>query len=165
MSKLPVLGILIFTLILSACEPWLTTGASIEVRDAWARAATAVDMSGQETMATKESASMEGMGSVSAAYMILHNKRTTPDRLLRVESEVAEAVELHISEMAGDVMTMRPIDFIEVPPNGEVEVKPGGIHIMLIGLKRDLRPGDKIPLVLVFENAGEISVEAEVRSP
>jgi copper(I)-binding protein len=60
---------------------------------------------------------------------------------------------------------MRPIDYVEVPANGEAELKPGGMHIMLIGLKRDLKAGEKIPLVLVFENAGEIDVQAEVRAP
>lgn len=165
MGRLAVSGILLFSLVLSACASRGSTGASIEVRDAWVRAATATDPSGHGTMATPETGGIQGMGSVSAAYMILKNNSAEPEKLLRVESDVAGAVELHISEMTGEVMTMRPVEFVEVPANGQAELKPGGLHIMLIGLKHDLKAGDQIPLVLVFENAGKIEVKAEVRAP
>jgi hypothetical protein len=95
----------------------------------------------------------------------LQNNGSTADRLVGAESDVAEAVELHISEMKGEVMTMRPIEYVEVPANGQAELKPGGMHIMLIGLKRDLKAGEKVALTLVFENGGRIDVEAEVRAP
>ena len=165
MRRLPFLGIWIFTLILSACAPRGATGASIEVRDAWARAAAATDNSGHTAMGASEPGGNVGMGSVSAAYMVLQNNSSTPDRLLRIESDVAQAAELHLSELTGEVMTMRPIDYVEVPANGKAELKPGGMHLMLIGLKHDLIAGEKIPLVLVFENSGRIDVQAEVRAP
>jgi len=60
---------------------------------------------------------------------------------------------------------MHPVDSIEVPANGQVDLKPGGLHIMLIGLTGDLVAGEKIPLTLEFENAGKIQVEAEIRAP
>ena len=164
-KRLPVFVMIIVTSVLAACATDGTTGGSIEVRDAWARAATALDMHGQATMGTPVSGSMQGMGTVTAAYLVIHNNNAIPDRLLRVESNVAETVELHQSEMSGEVMTMRPINSIEVPAKGEAELKPGGMHMMLIGLNRDLKPGDKITLLLVFENAGKINVEAEVRAP
>jgi copper(I)-binding protein len=97
--------------------------------------------------------------------MVLRNNSAVADKLLRAESDVAGAVELHISEMQGEVMTMRPIEYVEVPANGEAELKPGGMHVMLIGIKHDLKPGEKVKLVLVFEKAGRIDVEAEVRAP
>ena len=157
-------GLLIFLTALTACSLGGTGSAAIEVRDAWARAATAMGTEGQGGMSTPM-AGMEGMGANSAAYMLLQNNSSTADRLLRVESDVAEAVELHMSEMQGEVMTMRPIEYVEVPANGVAELKPGGMHVMLIGLKQDLKAGEMITLVLVFENAGEISVQAEVRAP
>jgi hypothetical protein len=150
---------------LTACASAAGTDASIEVRDAWARAATVMGSGGQGAMGTQAVGEMEGMGANSAAYMVLHNNERIPDKLLRAESEVAEAVELHVSEMKGGVMTMRPVEFVEVPANGETELKPGGMHVMLIGLKHDLKPGETIPLVLVFENAGSISLPVEVRAP
>jgi periplasmic copper chaperone A len=165
MKLLPVFGILIFAVLLSTCVSGGATSGSIEVRDAWVRAASAMEMNEYGTMTTPESDGMQGMGSVSAAYMHLRNNGATPDKLLRVESDAAEAVELHTSEMTGEVMTMRPNEFVEVPANGEAELKPGGMHVMLIGLKHDLKAGDKISLVLVFENAGKIGVQAEVRAP
>ena len=54
---------------------------------------------------------------------------------------------------------------IEVPAGGQVELKPGGYHVMLIGLMRDLSDGEKFPLTLQFEKGGEVTVEAEVRQP
>jgi len=157
--------ILISVVSLTACTSGVGTGASIEVRDAWARAAMAMDSGGHGAMGTQAAGEMEGMGANSAAYMVLRNNGTTPEKLLRAESEVAEAVELHVSEMKGEVMTMRPVEFVEVPANGEAELKPGGMHVMLIGLQHDLKPGEMITLVLVFENAGRISVPLEVRAP
>ncbi|MCK4899380.1 MAG: copper chaperone PCu(A)C, partial [Anaerolineales bacterium] len=54
---------------------------------------------------------------------------------------------------------------VDVPARGQVELKPGGLHIMLIGLSRDLKAGDQVSLSLGFEKSGEIKVEAEVRAP
>jgi copper(I)-binding protein len=159
-----LIGWLTFMVIATACGLSGPGSAAIEVQSPWARAATAMGTGSQGGMATPAT-EMEGMGANSAAYMILQNNTSTADRLLRAESDVAQAVELHISEMKGEVMTMHPIEFVEVPANGKAELKPGGMHIMLIGLKQDLKPGDKINLTLVFENAGRVNVEAEVRAP
>ena len=166
MEWVRTLTFLIVLAILTACNPAKTGGATIEVMNAWARAAAALeDAGGHGEMATPSAGQMGGMGVNSAAYMLLQNKSSTPDKLLRVESDVAEAVELHISEMQGEVMTMRPLEFVEVPAKSEAELKPGGMHIMLIGLKKDLKAGEKFDLVLVFEKAGEINVQVEVRAP
>ena len=165
MMKLAKLaGLLIFLIVFTACGSGNTGGAAIEVQGAWARAATAMGEGGHGAMATP-AADMEGMGANSAAYMLLRNNGSTADRLLRAESDVAQAVELHVSEMKGEVMTMRPIEFVEVPAGGEAELKPGGMHVMLIGLKRNLMAGESITLVLIFENAGRVSVKADIRAP
>lgn len=157
-----VLSVMVF---LAACGSRSTGGATIEVLDAWARAANAMKPEGHGGMQTPAVAGMEGMGANSAAYMVLRNNGSKDDRLLRAESDVAEAVELHMSEMQGEVMTMRPIEYVEVPAGGEAQLKPGGMHVMLIGLKHTLNAGDSIDLVLVFENAGRVNVRAEVRAP
>jgi hypothetical protein len=67
--------------------------------------------------------------------------------------------------MKDNVMSMSPVEAIEVPANGQVELKPGGYHVMLVGLKQDLKVGDIVKLTLVFEKAGRIDVEAEVKNP
>ena len=164
MVRMRFLATLLLAVILASCSSGGGSKESVDVQNAWVRAATAMAMGGHETT-TPEAGGMEGMGANSAAYMLLRNNAPAADKLLRVESDVAEAVELHISEMQGEVMTMRPIEFVEVPANDEAVLKPGGMHVMLIGIKHDLKPGDKVKLVLVFENAGRIDVEAEVRAP
>ena len=60
-------------------------------------------------------------------------------------------------------MKMRPVKSIPVPAGGTVELKPGGYHIMLLDLKKDLKPGDTVPVTLSFEHGGELRIEAAVR--
>jgi copper(I)-binding protein len=67
--------------------------------------------------------------------------------------------------MKDNVMTMSEIPSLEVPANGQVELKPGSYHIMVMELKKDLKVGDKIQVALTFEKAGKVIVEAEVRAP
>jgi periplasmic copper chaperone A len=118
--------------------------ATIQAADVWARAAATGN---------------------SAAYMILRNGGDAADRLVKVESDVADAVELHKSTMDGSMMKMEPVQSIEIPAKGQAELKPGDLHVMLIGLKRELKPGEKIKLKLQFEEAGAQEVEAIVRKP
>ena len=69
-------------------------------------------------------------------------------------------------KMEGQVMKMRPVpgQRLEIPARGAVELKPGGLHLMLIGLKQQLKPGDKIEVTLSFEKSGDKTVQAEVRA-
>jgi periplasmic copper chaperone A len=101
----------------------------------------------------------------SAAYMVLRNGGDAVDRLLKVESDVADAVELHKSTMDGSIMKMSPVENIEIPAKGQAKLEPGGLHVMLIGLKRELKPDEKIKLKLQFEKAGVQEVDAVVRKP
>ncbi|MCM8750264.1 copper chaperone PCu(A)C [Thermomicrobiaceae bacterium CFH 74404] len=106
-----------------------------------------------------------GEMSTSAVYLVIRNQGQETDRLLHAESDVAETVELHRTTMDGGMMKMEPVQAIEVPAGSDVELKPGGLHIMLIGLKRDLEVGDRVTVTLRFERAGEMEVVAEVRQP
>ena len=87
------------------------------------------------------------------------------DKLLSVSAEVSKAVELHEMKMEGDVMKMRQIEGIELGGGKTVELKPGGYHIMFVGLKAPLKAGDKFPVKLKFEKAGEATVEMTVEAP
>ncbi len=84
------------------------------------------------------------------------------DRLIAASAGVAQAVELHTMAMDGNVMRMRPIDAIDVPAGGTVELQPGGRHVMFMGLSQPLRAGTRFPLTLRFEKAGELQVEVDV---
>jgi copper(I)-binding protein len=68
-------------------------------------------------------------------------------------------------EMGGGMMTMQPVESIEVPADGSVALEPGGYHVMLLDVKKELVPGDTIEVTLTFERAGEVTVTADVREP
>ena len=87
------------------------------------------------------------------------------DKLLAVSAEVSKTVELHEMKMEGDVMRMRQVEGIELEAGKTVELKPGGYHVMFIGLKAPLKAGDKFPVKLKFEKAGEVTVEVNVEAP
>jgi copper(I)-binding protein len=96
-------------------------------------------------------------------YLKLHNKGPA-DRLVSASTGVSNTVELHSMTMEGDVMRMRQLDAIEVPAGKTIELKPGGMHLMLMGLKAPLKVGDSFVLKLKFEKAGEVAVQAKVRA-
>ncbi|MFQ6672713.1 MAG: copper chaperone PCu(A)C, partial [Candidatus Tectimicrobiota bacterium] len=65
----------------------------------------------------------------------------------------------------GGVMKMQPVRSVTVPVGGKVELKPGGVHLMLINLKRNLTAGDRFEVMLTFEKSGSMTVASEVRQP
>ncbi len=103
---------------------------------------------------------------VGAAYFSIKNGGAEAEKLLSAESPVAEKTMLHEMTMDNGVMKMRMImDGAEIPAGGVLEFKPGGSHIMLVGLKQTLSEGQTIPLTLTFAKAGAIKVEAKVEKP
>jgi copper(I)-binding protein len=98
-----------------------------------------------------------------AAYMVIRNRGSEPDRLLGARTGEAQAAELHGTTVdAEGVARMRPAEAVEIPPGGEAKLAPGGLHLMLVGLKRPLVEGTSFPMTLVFERAGEVEVEVMV---
>ncbi|MCS7173914.1 MAG: copper chaperone PCu(A)C [Armatimonadetes bacterium] len=102
-------------------------------------------------------------GGNSAVYLEIRNHQPHPDRLVAAGTDVAEAVELHETRTEGGMHRMQRVGSIEVPANGQVALRPGGLHVMLIRLNTDLRVGDRFPLILRFERAGRIIAEVVVR--
>lgn len=100
-------------------------------------------------------------GQVSAAYLTVKNSGAA-DKLLSANCDCAKATELHEMSMTNGVMKMDRVAAIDVPAKGEVALKPGGYHIMLIDLKRPLLSGENVPIKLVFEKAGETTLTATV---
>lgn len=90
-------------------------------------------------------------GSVSAAYM--HIKSPRPVKLVKAETPVSGNVEIHDMKMKDGVMEMKAIDAVDVPANKLVDLKPGGMHVMLMKLNKPINKGDKVPLTLTFEDA------------
>jgi copper(I)-binding protein len=103
--------------------------------------------------------------SVAAGYMTIKNTGSTPDRLISGSSDVAAKFEVHEMKMEKDVAKMRPVkDGLEIKPGDTVELKPGALHVMFVGLKKPLAAGDRIKATLVFEKAGAVNVEYDVRA-
>jgi periplasmic copper chaperone A len=126
---------------LTAAGAALAQSSQLEVSNAWARATPAKAENG-------------------AAYVTILSP--TSDRLLSASSPVAKKAELHTMEMAGMVMKMRPIAGLDIPAGQPVALKPGGEHIMLIGLQQPLHEGQSFTLTLNFEKAGARTVSVAV---
>ena len=86
------------------------------------------------------------------------------DKLLSASADVSTSVELHSMAMEGDVMRMRQVDGVELPAGKRVELKPGGLHIMFVGLKAPLKAGESFPLKLRFQKAGEVTVKVNIEA-
>jgi len=142
-----------------------TIGRNINVSDVWIRAASMTDMAPESGMYEEIQEEAGFMSLNTAGYMLVENKGDQPDTLLRVESGISQAGEMHVSDMVGDVMKMSQVEFIQMPACSQVELKPESYHIMFIVLKNTIEAGDKVEFTLVFEKFGELSILAEVRSP
>lgn len=101
---------------------------------------------------------------VGGGFLTIANGGTRDDRLLSGTSPVAAEIQFHTMTMGGGVMRMRQVtDGIAVPAKGAVELKPGGYHIMFMGLRRQLRQGDRFPVTLRFQRAGNVTVQFAVQ--
>ena len=87
------------------------------------------------------------------------------DRLVSVSADVSSSVELHEMKMESDVMRMRQVDAIALQSGQTVELKPGGYHLMFVGLKAPLKAGESFPMKLKFEKAGEVTVDVKIEVP
>ena len=139
---LNMIHLLIFGLLVVACIP----GGEVTIIDAWARPA--------------------NQGDNSAIYFKINNPGPRIDSLLEVQTDVAAQAELHESEMDDQgVMSMHHQNQIDIPPDSQVEFAPGGLHVMLLDLKQDLRVGDTIQVSFKFQNSDEITLNIPINQP
>lgn len=130
----------LFVLLAVVASPAL---AQITIADAWTRA-------------TAPGAKI-GVG-----YMTIRNGAKAPDKLVSASSPAAQKVQTHVTVEDGDIFRMREVKGYDIPAGGTFELKPGGAHLMLVNLKAPLEEGDKVPLMLRFERAGEVRTELQV---
>lgn len=174
--------LLIMMFLISACSNQ-TDSPAIVVTDAWVRpvvvgSAVETSTSSHSMDSTllqstpdslpdgvAEQPTMEtDTGVNSAVYFMILNNGSVQDRLLGVSSPVAKEVGIHQTSHDGDMAKMAPIIEVKIPPKTTVEFRPGGYHVMLQGVKQDLRVGESINLTLVFEISGEIPIQAIVKA-
>ena len=116
-----------------------------------------LDISGAYSRATPQGAS------IGAGYVTIKNTGTTADSLIGGSSDAAAKFEVHEMSMDNGVMKMRPVQGgLEIKPGQTVELKPQGLHIMFVGLKKPLKQGDRIKATLEFEKAGKVDVDFDV---
>lgn len=101
-------------------------------------------------------------GRPAAGYLEIRNTGDTPDTLIAVRSDRAERVTLHASEEKDGVMTMVPVEALEIAAGATATLAPGGRHLMIMGLDAPLAEGERFPVVLEFEAAGEIAADLTV---
>jgi len=143
MKKLLIamLALVILGGIITACA-----SGALSVKDAWARTGAA--------------------GNNSAVYFVIDNQSTSPDNLLDATCDAAMMVQVHqttIDENGNAKMEHQ--EKVPVAARSKVEFKPGGYHVMLMNLKKDLKPGDTLSVTLTFEKIGQVTIEAPVREP
>ncbi len=121
--------------------------AEVTVKDAWVRGTVPAQ-------------------TVTGAFMTLTSSEDA--KLVGARSPVAKMSELHVSTMTNGVNNMRHADSIALPAGKAVELKPGGYHVMLMGLAKPVAAGDKVPIALTIEDSrgkrSTVEVQAEVRA-
>ncbi len=137
-SNFPIL----FLLLLSAAGP-RSAVSGIKVENAYVRTAAS--------------------GMTSAAYFKIANSSSEADTLYDVRAEFCEMAQLHKSFRKNGMVGMKQVDFVVVPAGSSVEFKPGGYHVMLMGLKNDLRIGSKLKIRLMFRHARVVEANAVVK--
>lgn len=134
--------LLALTMSAGLCAAASAQTGQVEIKDAWARAT-------------------PGGAETGAAYLTIVSP--SADRLTGVATPAAKEAELHTMTMEGGVMKMRPLSGIDLPAGQPVALKPGGMHIMLLGLKQPLKEGASVPVTLTFQKAGTRQVEVPVQ--
>ncbi len=122
---------------------FLAYGSEIIIKDPWIRA---VPPSSKNT----------------ALFMTIVNKSDKQDTLISVKTDIAKMVMIHKTVEENGIMKMKHVDSLPIPPHSEVKLKPGGLHIMIMGLKRPIKEGEKIKINLFFKNSGNIEILAPV---
>ncbi len=99
----------------------------------------------------------------SAGFLGLKNNSDQDHAVVAVEGAVAKAVELHTHTMEDGIMHMSQVERVDVPAGQVVMLQPGGLHVMFMGLKKNLIPGDSVSVTLVFEDGSRKQLDVPVR--
>jgi periplasmic copper chaperone A len=131
-------------MLLGFAAPVRAQSVALSAQDAWIRVTPASD--------------------VAAAYLTLHNAGRETVVVIGVRSPVAQQAMIHESRVVDGRSTMRPREAVRVAAGKTVRFAPGGLHIMLMGLKRKLTPGEDVALLLELEGGASLAVTAHVRA-
>lgn len=135
----------IIALMLGFVSFGVSAGGDIQIQDPWVQAA-------------------PPNVKILAAYMEIKNNGEKPKILTNVASPDFGEVGIHQSVMHGDMVHMEQLKELTIPQRASVALKPGGLHLMLMDAKKQLRVGDQVSMTLTFKNGEKIAVKATVRS-
>ncbi|WP_029523456.1 copper chaperone PCu(A)C [Persephonella sp. KM09-Lau-8] len=99
----------------------------------------------------------------TALFMVIENKGDAEDSLIDVKTEICNQSMIHKTENSNGVMKMVHVEKVVIPPKSTVVFKPGGFHVMLMGLKNPIKPGQMLKFTLIFEKTGAKTIEAPVK--
>lgn len=133
-------------LLTATCAAADFTAGSLQLNDLWIRASVPGQTNG-------------------AGYLQIINPTTAADKLIAIESEASNRVELHTVITEDGVAKMREVNGITIPANGDVKLAPGSYHIMFLQLTGPFKQDSLIPVVLKFEKAGDVRVNFTVKPP
>ncbi len=171
MKSLSILGV-VLALLLAGCAAGPGPDSadcagqqSLRIENAWARATTSgTPAAGGMNMATPPGGGVS-MNVTSAAYLVISNCGSQPEKLLSAASDAAELTQIHQTVTENGVSKMMEVGQIEIPAGKKVELKPGGLHVMMMALKKEIPAGATVNLTLTFEKAGKIPVAATAKNP
>ncbi len=129
---------------ISISSAGLAHAGEIEIKDAWARA----------TIPSAKTA---------AVYMVIVNNGSADGKLTGAKTPIAKKAQIHSTEVKDGMMMMSKLDHLVAPAGGQVELAPGGKHLMLIGLEHGLKAGEMIHLMLSFESRDDVMVMVPVK--
>ena len=135
---------LIVIFVLSLCISTPAMSSSIVVQDAFARASI-------------------GLANNGVVFMLIHNHSDKSDQLLAIQTDIAKSSSLHSHLNDNGIMKMRRVARISIPRNSSIELKPGGFHVMLMGLEKPLTEGNQFNLILFFKNTGKLKVLVKIK--
>jgi len=142
-------------------KPYLLHGAVLVAAIAVAAQAAPRSISIEKPWARE---TVEGQAA-GGGFMTIVNNGQREDQLVSASSPASHEVQIHTMSMDGSVMRMRQLtDGLSIPAKGKVELKPRGLHIMFIGLKKPLRPGTSVPVTLKFRHTGSMTAQFKVQA-
>lgn len=104
-----------------------------------------------------------GQGMTGGVYLTIDNGTNQGERLIGAITDAAEAVEIHQTQIENDIARMRPFTGLDIPVGGSLTIAPGGYHLMLVNLQRDLSVGENITVILHFESGSQLTVEVPIQ--
>ena len=154
-----VLCCFMITFLFSSCA--LLPYPKMEVDNAWIREAKISSISAgdlnQSCVCDIKTGSL-----TTNVYLTIHNNGGGDDRLLKVESAIATRIEMRRSGLTDDLVTLEPVDSIEIPAGAQIAFAPGEYVLVVMGIREDLKPGDSVPFTLFFEKSGALELQVEV---